>query len=104
MRFTVCSAIFCGLDDYFQATLNLLRIIRAAKELGATKNACERVVEIMRDAGSKFAECGQLFHLGKLFADSFLFGYVVRKLLDMLLRLFRRALLTTRHSSGKCDT
>src|SRR5688500_573193 len=41
----------------------------------------------MRDSGSELTECRKLFHLGKLFADAFLFGDVVREFLDVFFRL-----------------
>src|ERR1044072_482236 len=88
-------AVLRGLRDDLQPAHDL-RLLRAhQRQLRASEDAGQRVVEIVRDAGGEHAERGEFLDLRELLADALLLLDVAGKLFDVLfgyLDLPRRSL------------
>src|ERR1051326_3790090 len=67
-------AVLRRLDDDVEAAPDLAQVARLQHQLGAREDAGQRVVEVVRDAGRKLAERGELLHLRVLLAHPLALG------------------------------
>ena len=81
-------AVLGRLDDDLQTASDLLRIVGAHHQLRAAKDASERVVKVVCDAGRQLTQRGQLFHCENCSRMHLLLGDVAIKLFDVALGLF----------------